>query len=79
MSNFEEKFPRTLWIRLIIYIAVGHVLAGFIWLCSSWVPSSRRTAVSAPAPIGRDRGGQSSRRARSRSRFSGVSRSPCSR
>ncbi|MEU3841168.1 DUF6126 family protein [Streptomyces sp. NPDC028635] len=32
MSNFEEKFPRTLWIRLIIYIAVGHVLAGFIWL-----------------------------------------------
>ncbi|MFG2944719.1 DUF6126 family protein [Streptomyces adustus] len=32
MSNIEEKFPRALWIRLIIYIAVGHVLAGFIFL-----------------------------------------------
>lgn len=32
MSNLEEKFPRSLWIRLIIYIAVGHILAGFIWL-----------------------------------------------
>ncbi|MEU3510504.1 DUF6126 family protein [Streptomyces longwoodensis] len=28
----EERFPRSLWIRLIIYIAVGHVLAAFIWL-----------------------------------------------
>ncbi|MCN9241626.1 DUF6126 family protein [Streptomyces sp. NPDC052051] len=28
----EEKFPRALWIRLIIYIAVGHLFAGFIWL-----------------------------------------------
>jgi hypothetical protein len=32
MSDMEEKFPRSLWIRLIIYIAVGHVLAAFIWL-----------------------------------------------
>ncbi|AVV45788.1 DUF6126 family protein [Streptomyces sp. ID05-04B] len=32
MSDIEEKFPRTLWIRLIIYIAVGHLLAGFLWL-----------------------------------------------
>ncbi|MFF7751008.1 DUF6126 family protein [Streptomyces sp. NPDC007971] len=32
MSNFEEKFPRTLWIRLIIYIALGHVLAAFLYL-----------------------------------------------
>lgn len=32
MSDFEEKFPRTLWIRLIIYIAVGHVFAAFLWL-----------------------------------------------
>ncbi|MDR3084396.1 MAG: DUF6126 family protein [Streptomyces sp.] len=31
-SEREEKFPRTLWIRLIIYIAVGHLFAGFIWL-----------------------------------------------
>ncbi|MFI7498686.1 DUF6126 family protein [Streptomyces sp. NPDC049687] len=32
MSDIEERFPRSLWIRLIIYIAVGHVLAAFIWL-----------------------------------------------
>ncbi|WP_432139939.1 MULTISPECIES: DUF6126 family protein [unclassified Streptomyces] len=32
MSDLEEKFPRTLWIRLIIYIAVGHLFAAFIWL-----------------------------------------------
>ncbi|POX50980.1 small hydrophobic protein [Streptomyces sp. Ru71] len=32
MSDREEKFPRTLWIRLIIYLIVGHILAGFIWL-----------------------------------------------
>ncbi|MGW1288831.1 DUF6126 family protein [Streptomyces sp. NPDC002586] len=32
MSNFETKFPRSLWIRLIIYIALGHVLAGFLYL-----------------------------------------------
>jgi hypothetical protein len=35
MSNMEEKFPRALWIRLIIYIAVGHAFAGFIWLLFS--------------------------------------------
>ncbi|GGJ55005.1 DUF6126 family protein [Streptomyces brasiliensis] len=32
MSNLEEKFPRSLWIRLIIYIAVGHVFAAFLYL-----------------------------------------------
>lgn len=32
MRDIEEKFPRTLWIRLIIYIAVGHVFAAFLWL-----------------------------------------------
>ncbi|MFF7976957.1 DUF6126 family protein [Streptomyces sp. NPDC007905] len=32
MSNFEEKFPRSLWIRLIIYIAVGHLFAAFLYL-----------------------------------------------
>ena len=31
-SSIEDKFPRSLWIRLIIYIAVGHLFAGFIWL-----------------------------------------------
>jgi hypothetical protein len=32
MSNFEEKFPRALWVRLIIYLAVGHLFAAFIYL-----------------------------------------------
>ncbi|MEV1061950.1 DUF6126 family protein [Streptomyces sp. NPDC050263] len=32
MSNLEEKIPRALWIRLIIYIAIGHVFAAFLWL-----------------------------------------------
>ncbi|MEU8975033.1 DUF6126 family protein [Streptomyces monashensis] len=32
MSNFETKFPRSLWIRLIIYIAVGHLFAAFLYL-----------------------------------------------
>ncbi|WP_371668030.1 DUF6126 family protein [Streptomyces sp. NBC_00289] len=30
--NIEEKFPRALWVRLIIYIAVGHVFAAFLYL-----------------------------------------------
>ncbi|MFJ7152542.1 DUF6126 family protein [Streptomyces sp. NPDC100445] len=32
MSDFETRFPRSLWIRLIIYIALGHVLAAFLYL-----------------------------------------------
>ncbi|MGW0531238.1 DUF6126 family protein [Streptomyces sp. NPDC003032] len=28
----EEKLPRTLWIRLFIYVAVGHVFAAFIYM-----------------------------------------------
>ncbi|MEU6283310.1 DUF6126 family protein [Streptomyces sp. NPDC047028] len=32
MSDYEEKFPRSVWIRLIIYIAVGHLLAAFLYL-----------------------------------------------
>ncbi|MEU2778903.1 DUF6126 family protein [Streptomyces sp. NPDC007162] len=32
MSNYEERFPRSLWIRLVIYIAVGHVFAAFLFL-----------------------------------------------
>lgn len=30
--SMEEKFPRALWVRLIIYVAVGHVFAAFIYL-----------------------------------------------
>ena len=32
MTDMEEKFPRALWVRLIIYIAVGLVFAAFIYL-----------------------------------------------
>ncbi|WP_328351833.1 DUF6126 family protein [Streptomyces sp. NBC_00445] len=32
MSDMEEKFPRALWVRLIIYLVVGHVFAAFIFL-----------------------------------------------
>jgi hypothetical protein len=32
MSDMEEKFPRALWVRLIIYIAAGHAFAGFLYL-----------------------------------------------
>ncbi|MGV9881415.1 DUF6126 family protein [Streptomyces sp. NPDC003006] len=31
-NTMEEKLPRTLWIRLFIYVAVGHVFAAFIYL-----------------------------------------------
>ncbi len=30
--SMEEKFPRALWVRLIVYVAVGHLFAGFIYL-----------------------------------------------
>jgi hypothetical protein len=32
MADIEEKFPRALWVRLVIYLAVGHLFAAFIWL-----------------------------------------------
>jgi hypothetical protein len=32
MKDMEEKLPRGLWVRLIIYVAVGHVFAAFIYL-----------------------------------------------
>ena len=32
MTDMEEKFPRALWVRLIIYIAAGHVFAAFVYL-----------------------------------------------
>ncbi|MDH6212914.1 DUF6126 family protein [Streptomyces pseudovenezuelae] len=32
MRDMEEKFPRALWVRLIVYIAVGHLFAAFMFL-----------------------------------------------
>nr|WP_223831904.1 DUF6126 family protein [Streptomyces venezuelae] len=31
-NTMEEKFPRALWVRLIIYVAVGHLFAAFLYL-----------------------------------------------
>ncbi|MFD3578477.1 DUF6126 family protein [Streptomyces sp. NPDC058644] len=33
--SMEEKFPRGLWVRLIVYVAVGHLFAAFIYLLFS--------------------------------------------
>lgn len=30
--SMEEKLPRGLWVRLIVYVAVGHLFAAFIYL-----------------------------------------------
>ncbi|MEG8279061.1 DUF6126 family protein [Streptomyces sp. AHA2] len=32
MSNLEEKFPRALWVRLLVYLVLGHVFAAFVYL-----------------------------------------------
>ncbi|CAL9653211.1 DUF6126 family protein [Streptomyces sp. enrichment culture] len=32
MSAIQDKFPRALWVRLFIYIALGHVFGGFLYL-----------------------------------------------
>nr|WP_244177476.1 DUF6126 family protein [Streptomyces atriruber] len=31
-NTMEEKLPRGLWVRLIIYVAVGHLFAAFLYL-----------------------------------------------
>lgn len=32
MKDMEEKFPRALWVRLFVYVVVGHLFAAFIYL-----------------------------------------------
>ncbi|AOW90130.1 MULTISPECIES: DUF6126 family protein [Streptomyces] len=32
MSAIQDKFPRGLWVRLIIYVVLGHAFAGFLYL-----------------------------------------------
>ncbi|MEU9592170.1 DUF6126 family protein [Streptomyces sp. NPDC048219] len=32
MSTIQDKLPRALWVRLLIYIVLGHVVAGFLFL-----------------------------------------------
>ncbi|MET9390088.1 DUF6126 family protein [Streptomyces sp. NPDC006624] len=31
MSDIEDKFPRALWVRLFIYLVMGHVFAAFVY------------------------------------------------
>ena len=30
--SMDDKLPRALWVRLIIYVAVGHLFAAFVYL-----------------------------------------------
>lgn len=32
MSDMEEKFPRALWVRLLVYLIAGHIFAAFVYL-----------------------------------------------
>ncbi|MFJ4466329.1 DUF6126 family protein [Streptomyces sp. NPDC089424] len=32
MSDIEGKIPRGIWVRFVIYIAAGHLFAGFLYL-----------------------------------------------
>ncbi len=32
MSSLQEKFPRALWVRLLVYVFAGHLFGGFLFL-----------------------------------------------
>ncbi len=32
MRDMEEKFTPALWVRLLIYLVLGHVFAAFVYL-----------------------------------------------
>ncbi|MFD7437824.1 DUF6126 family protein [Streptomyces sp. NPDC059861] len=32
MSDLEQKIPRAIWVRLLIYIVAGHLFAAFLYL-----------------------------------------------
>ncbi|MFJ3659530.1 DUF6126 family protein [Streptomyces sp. NPDC090119] len=32
MSDIEDKLPPALWVRVIIYVVLGHLLAAFLYL-----------------------------------------------
>ncbi|MFD5335494.1 DUF6126 family protein [Streptomyces hawaiiensis] len=32
MRDMEERLPRGLWVRLLIYLVLGHVFAAFVYL-----------------------------------------------
>lgn len=37
-KDMEEKLPRAMWVRLFIYVVVGHVLAAFIYFLFEVAP-----------------------------------------
>ncbi|GEC03038.1 hypothetical protein SSP24_06930 [Streptomyces spinoverrucosus] len=32
MSDYEQKLPRAIWVRLVIYVVAGHLFAAFLYL-----------------------------------------------
>ncbi|MFI8191184.1 DUF6126 family protein [Streptomyces sp. NPDC085946] len=59
LSGVEERYPRALWARSIIHIAVGHVFAAFVHLLSGVGAQRPRRGLSpagaraaAPGPQG---------------------------
>lgn len=36
--DMEEKLPRALWVRLFIYVAVGHLFAAFVYFLFEMAP-----------------------------------------
>lgn len=32
MSDIEQKVPKGIWVRLVIYIVAGHLFAAFLYL-----------------------------------------------
>ncbi|MFB9463383.1 DUF6126 family protein [Streptomyces cinereospinus] len=32
MSDIEQKLPRAIWVRLLVYVVAGHLFAAFLYL-----------------------------------------------
>ncbi|MER7490271.1 DUF6126 family protein [Streptomyces sp. NPDC126497] len=37
-KDMEDKLPRALWVRLFVYVAVGHLFAAFIYFLFEVAP-----------------------------------------
>lgn len=38
IKDMEDKIPRALWVRLFVYVVVGHVFAAFIYFLFEMAP-----------------------------------------
>ncbi len=38
LKDMEDKIPRALWVRLFVYVVVGHVFAAFIYFLFEMAP-----------------------------------------